>query len=277
MKKKTDAELGAEQPANEPPSKVRNSKKKSKTQLLASAAALDTAIKAAPSALVPSSFRAETANDDIGGKEQSSDNPQSLSFTEVDPPNNITLVERWKFYLDERTPLINAWMSVEQSIDKVMVTLPATAIALSITVLWNIKNEVHKMWMLKNCWYFCAGALLLALAQMWCSQQSFRSAVDFCDNEYRAELLGQSIEGHVNRWNSFTSWLQGAAIICFMIGLTLLMNFATHNVPSEVISMPANNDNKRPLGETKAPKPAVKPTQIVKPKPSPPPEPTKPK
>lgn len=145
--------------------------------------------------------------------------------------SSVTVAERWKLYLDERNNRSTLFVSVSQGLDKYLTSLPAAALALSVTIRWNIHSAVDSLWALYFCWALFIVALILMLLSMIFGVRAFQKELDDLDAQYHAELIKEEFKASPNKWNELTVWFEGIAAAAFVIGLVSLLLFAVANAP----------------------------------------------
>ena len=137
-------------------------------------------------------------------------------------------------YLDERKLLIDSEREIAESFDRILTTLAAGALGLSITFIRQIAPHPKHEWTLGFAWALLGVALLAILTAHLTSQSGLERARDIMDERERRRIADESApdestEG--NGWRGATQALNLIAILTFMAGVGFLAGFSATNLP----------------------------------------------
>ncbi|MBV8544036.1 MAG: hypothetical protein JO093_03515 [Acidobacteria bacterium] len=127
-------------------------------------------------------------------------------------------------YLDERRLLIDGERAAGEGFDKILLTLCAGAIALSVTFVEKVGASGQCKPLLYTSWGVLAFGLLLNVRAFLLLQNSYDRLLDMNDETYDSgrTSLTNPFRTRVGDYNHYSFW-------CFVIGITLLLIFAGVN------------------------------------------------
>jgi hypothetical protein len=137
-------------------------------------------------------------------------------------------------YLDERKLLIDSQRELGESFDRILTTLAAGALALSITFIRQIAPHPKHEWTLVSAWSLLGGSLFAILIAHLTSQLGLQRACDIMDERERRRIAQvapplECEEG--NGWRAATQALNVIAILAFMMGIGFFAGFSAVNLP----------------------------------------------
>jgi len=125
-----------------------------------------------------------------------------------------------------RAGLIETQRKLNESYDKLLVTLSGGALALSITFLKDVigDNQVVCPSLLLVAWVFFVASLGSILGEVLFGIHAHKRAIKQVD---AASIYNEKIGG---RWSSFSTLFHWVAAICLILGLLFISTFAYFNV-----------------------------------------------
>jgi len=135
--------------------------------------------------------------------------------------------------LDHRNLLIDADRESARSFDKAMITLPAGALALTITFIKEISPFPTNTWLLYIVWGSFILSLLSILISFLTSQSAIKTDIEKLDDELRdiADELRDNTNDKKNYADCWTNLLNMFSIGSFIVGVSFLVVFAIINLP----------------------------------------------
>lgn len=109
----------------------------------------------------------------------------------------------------------------ENSADKTMLTLSSGALALSLTFIGISSTGYYSVSLLTWVWVALAAALIATLV----SHRTSALGMEFEIEKLDRELETGNASGKTNRWNACTRWLNGAALLAYILGTALFVIF----------------------------------------------------
>ena len=172
----------------------------------------------------------------------------------------------YEVYLEERKVLVQAQKEESRQFDKAILTLAAGALAISITFINQIAPH-PKPWticFLAWGWVAFVTSLISTLISFLTSQKACRKQIAMLEYDFFDKKESESNK-QKNNWVIWTSRLNIASIVTFVIGVILLLIFSFSNIGSskEEVVMP-NKEN-----EEKIEKRGFVPPQIPRTEPRP--------
>jgi len=136
--------------------------------------------------------------------------------------------EEYQVYLEERKQLVEAERKTAQQFDKIITTLAAGALALSITFIYQIapQPKSYSKYFLIGAWISFCFSLLSTLISFLTSQAACRGQRDILDED----ILGKN-NNKPNKAASWTNRLNYFSIGFFIFGVIFLIVFSTINLP----------------------------------------------
>ena len=128
--------------------------------------------------------------------------------------------------LDHRNLLIDADRESARSFDKAMITLPAGALALTITFIDKISPNPTDTWLLYIVWSSFVLSLLSILISFLTSQSAIKTDIEKLDDE-----LNDITTDNKNCASCWTNLLNRFSIGLFIVGVSFLVVFAIINLP----------------------------------------------
>jgi hypothetical protein len=136
--------------------------------------------------------------------------------------------EEYQVYLEERKQLVEAERKTAQQFDKIITTLAAGALALSITFIYQIapQPKSYSKYFLIGAWISFCFSLLSTLISFLTSQAACREQRDILDKD----MSGKN-NNKPNNAASWTNRLNYFSIGFFIFGVIFLIVFSTINLP----------------------------------------------
>ncbi|MEE8057593.1 MAG: hypothetical protein V3T17_07130 [Pseudomonadales bacterium] len=167
--------------------------------------------------------------------------------------------------LEYRNLLISTQCQLNDSYDKLVVTLSGGALALSITFLKDIINvdDAKHIWMLITSWSLFILSLASIFGEILFGIEAYKKAVTQLDEDtIRSEKVG-------GLFSSLTKWFSRVAAISLVLGLLTISIFLFINVGEENAkgntTSSSNSTTTSTNPGTVAPKAATKPAADTKP------------
>lgn len=125
----------------------------------------------------------------------------------------------WKHVLDADQKSVEAF-------DKSLLTLSGGALGLSLVFVRNVvgTSDPQNTGRLLGAWIFWIFAISLTLASFYCSHRALRRTL----HQIREGKLPEGSPG--GRWSTATTWATVVSGIAFLIGLVLIVWFASSNL-----------------------------------------------
>lgn len=155
-------------------------------------------------------------------------------MTEAGQPKELSNKD-YEGYLEERKMLLAAEQDYAKSFDRWLVTLAGGALGLSIAFLKDIAGAqpVDVAWLVAA-WILLALSVCAALVSMLISQhghEAFRAALDEEAAKGGARFWPRVRDAQRRRWElTAIAWLNGTAILAFVMGVFTLAVFAALNL-----------------------------------------------
>ena len=158
---------------------------------------------------------------------------------------------KYEIYLEERKVLVQAQKEESRQFDKAILTLAAGALAISITFINQIAPH-PKPWticFLAWGWVAFVTSLISTLISFLTSQKACRKQIAMLEYDFFDKKESESNK-QKNNWAIWTSRLNIASIVTFVIGVIFLLIFSFSNIGSskEEVVMP-NGENKKQVEE----------------------------
>jgi hypothetical protein len=145
--------------------------------------------------------------------------------TENDPAKAIGPDGRtYQQYLDERTLLLDHERAAADNFDKMLLSLSAGSIALSVTFVDKIGSAGAAKPILYGAWLILVAGLIVNLRSFMVLQASINRVIEINDVMFETGAVDMS-NPHQRQIRAFNRWAFGL----FVFGITLLLTFAALN------------------------------------------------
>ncbi|MDP9237933.1 MAG: hypothetical protein M3P30_11160 [Chloroflexota bacterium] len=137
-------------------------------------------------------------------------------------------------YLDERKLLIDTEREIAQSFDKILTTLSAAALGLSITFIHEIAPHPTHEWTLACAWVLLGVSLLGVLVAHLTSQFALGRDRKILDERERRRQAGDQAPAACEERNwlsASTASMNVVALLTFVGGVGFLAGFSGTNLP----------------------------------------------
>jgi len=135
----------------------------------------------------------------------------------------------------ERNRLIGSMADQAKAYDQAILTLSASAIALSLTYVEKVAPEPAEPLLLGIAWTAFTLAVALMVASFVASQRAFRHEIEWVDRAWNAATSDEAPPVRApNRYTHLLGVINALAGILFVIGLLSLVLFGVLNRPTRI-------------------------------------------